>query len=134
MVADGARPLFRGRHRLTHAREFQAVYGARVAGRAGPIVVHARPNRSPCPRLGLSVGRRVGRAVTRNLVKRRLREAFRTLQHLLPTLDGRHYDLVIAVRPHEPLPTDEYRRLLADGAQACHRIWDKRRRRGDDLP
>lgn len=137
MVADGERLRFRRRHRLTHAREFQAVYRARVTSRAGPIVVHALPGDAPCPRLGLSVGRRVGRAVTRNLVKRRLREAFRLLQHDLPALDGRHYDLVVAVRPHDPLPTADYQRLLAEGARSCHTIWARRTRRGtipDDTP
>jgi ribonuclease P protein component len=39
------------------------------------------------PRLGLTVSRRVGNAVTRNRWKRILREAFRLTQHELPPLD-----------------------------------------------
>ncbi|NLX83338.1 MAG: ribonuclease P protein component [Clostridiales bacterium] len=38
--------------------------------------------------VGFSVSRQVGGAVTRNLVKRRLRESFR---HLIPDVKGGHY-------------------------------------------
>lgn len=47
------------------------------------------------PRLGLTVSRRVGGAVVRTRVKRRLREWFRRHRELLP----RGKDLVIIARP-----------------------------------
>ena len=46
-------------------------------------------------RLGISVGRRIGRAVQRNKVKRAIREAFQALAPELPA--GRDY--VIVARP-----------------------------------
>ena len=58
--------------------------------------------------LGLSVAARVGTAPRRNRIKRLLREAFRLMQHDFP----RPYDLVIVVRPHEPLILAEYQRIL----------------------
>jgi hypothetical protein len=49
------------------------------------------------PRLGLAVGRRVGKAACRNRWKRLVREVFRLrLQHHLPPID-----LVVAVRAAE---------------------------------
>jgi ribonuclease P protein component len=57
--------------------------------------VHAFPNELGTPRLGLSVSRRVGNAVTRNAVRRRLREVFHSA---LPEIPG-NLDLVVSVRP-----------------------------------
>ena len=45
------------------------------------------PGACPGPRLGLVVGRRLGKAVPRNRVKRLLREFFRRHKEALPTLD-----------------------------------------------
>ena len=121
--------LFRRRHRLTHAREFQRVYEARVSKRAGPFVVYLRPNDQAHHRLGLSVGRRVGNAVRRNAVKRHLRESFRLLQHDLPCLGLAHYDIVVNARPHDPLPLDQQQIHLAGAVDAAHKVWTRRQRR-----
>lgn len=110
---------FSRRMRLGRRRDYQAVYVAGVRRSAGPLLVYARPNDLAHPRLGLSVSRRVGMAVTRNRIKRRLREAFRHMQHDLP----RGYDLVISVRPHEILTLAEYQRLLSKAARALHQKW-----------
>ena len=110
-------------HRLRKQREFGRVYGARVAKRAWPLRVHGVPNGLPHCRLGLSVSRRVGNAVRRNRIKRLLREAFRLLQHELPT----GYDLVIVVMRHEPMTLGDYRSRLISTAERLHRHWTKRR-------
>lgn len=47
------------------------------------------------PRLGLAVPKRVGNAVTRNRVKRRLRELWRSRLELIPS----GYDYVLVARP-----------------------------------
>ena len=54
-----------------------------------------RPNGLEASRLGLTVSRRVGNAVVRNRIKRRLREIFRRAGELLP----RGIDLVAVARP-----------------------------------
>lgn len=114
---------FRARHRLTHARQFQAVYGARVRKARGPLTIFALPNELGHPRLGLSVGRRVGSAVVRNAVKRRVREAFRHLQYLLP----HGYDLVVNVQPHAVAEVGEYQSMMAWCLGALDKEWGKRR-------
>lgn len=101
---------FRTRHRLTHEREFQAVFAARNSRTRGPLVVFAAPSTLPHARLGLSVGRRVGSAVVRNRVKRLLREVFRLNLPALPA----GLDLVVNVRPHRALPFAQYQRHLLD--------------------
>ncbi len=115
---------FRRRHRLSRSRDYAAVFDARVAARRGPITVYGRPNGLAHGRLGLSVGRRVGRSVERHAIKRRLREAFRLLLPSLP----RGYDLVVTVRPHKTMATARYREMLESAAAQIDRKWAKRDR------
>ncbi len=57
--------------------------------------MHAFPNNVGSPRLGLAVSKKVGNAVTRNAVRRRLREIFRGALSSL----GADVDLVVSARP-----------------------------------
>lgn len=136
------RATFRPRHRLTHARQYQSVYAARVSRTAGPLVIFAAPNGLPEPRLGLSVGTRVGNAVRRNRVKRLIREAFRALRHDLPwheppaTEDGAgaercRYDHVVNVRPHDAAELADYVRWFSQAAATTHAAWGRRGPRPD---
>ncbi len=108
--------------RLTHARQYDAVYRGKVRIAVGPLVVWGVPNELGHPRLGLAVSRRVGSAVARNRVKRLVREAFRLMQHDLDT----GYDLVISVRPHEVFTLAEYQRILFKAARTLHLKWSKK--------
>lgn len=114
---------FRPSQRLAHARQFEAVYKARVSRSSGPLVVHAAPNGLNFYRLGLSVGKRAGNAVVRNGHKRRVREAFR---HMQGDFTGPGLDVVVSVRAHEPLGAPEYRKLLAELVARVAGDWAKR--------
>jgi ribonuclease P protein component len=86
------------RHRLSRSRDFDAVYrhGRSVSTRYLTLYWFAREDGAEDPRLGLSVPKKaVASAVTRNRIKRRLRELWRArLESLAP---GRDY--VLIVRP-----------------------------------
>ncbi len=97
------------KNRLTHEKQFEAVYAGKVRQSRGPLTIFAIANELGFLRLGLSVGRKVGTAPRRNRIKRLLREAFRLMQHDLPT----GYDLVINVRPHEVMILAEYQRIMS---------------------
>jgi ribonuclease P protein component len=116
------RYTFRKSHRLTHAREFEAVFDTRVRESKGPLTIYALPNKLEHPRLGISISRRVGIAPKRNRIKRLLRDAFRFLQHDLP----RGYDLVIVVRPHETLMLADYQKILSALVVKLHSDWAAR--------
>ncbi len=119
------RAVYRRRHRLTKALEFKAVYDARLKAPKGPIVVFVKPNGLGHPRLGLSVGRRVGNAVTRNAIKRRLRDAFRLVA---ADWAGEHpgLDIVIAARSGRSAKPDDYADLLRSALAKLGRVVEKR--------
>jgi ribonuclease P protein component len=85
-----------GRGRLSRSAEFERVYrhGRSTANRH--LVLYSFPNaENNRPRLGLSVSRKVGGAVERNLVKRLLRESFADAE---PGMNPGH-DVVVVARP-----------------------------------
>jgi ribonuclease P protein component len=65
---------------LRRSSEFDRVFRSGRRTRSGPITVIVAPGPSDTTRLGLVVGRKVGGAVERNRVKRRLRHAVRAVQ------------------------------------------------------
>jgi ribonuclease P protein component len=93
-MADRAR---RKRRRLSRSGEFERVYreGRSHANRYLVVYAFPRADGDAEPRLGVSVGRKVGGAVERNRTKRFLREAF------WATADGLRdgHDFVIVARP-----------------------------------
>jgi len=108
--------------RLRTRADFSAVYDAKTRETRGPLVIYAKPNQLAHPRLGLSTSRKVGTAAKRNRIRRLIREAFRHLQHDLPA----GYDLLVVVRPHEPLTLPEYQKLLSAMVVKLHGVWSKR--------
>lgn len=110
--------------RLHGRRAFAAVYDARCRKQVGPIGVCVLPNGLGYCRLGLSVARKVGKAVVRNRIKRLLREAFRLSCRDWPG----DYDVVIVVRPHAPVHLKDYQAMLTQAVQGAHKQWQKRQR------
>jgi len=93
----------RGERYLTRNVQFQLIYekGGSWAGRE--VVVKALPNELELTRYGFAIGKRVGKAVVRNRIKRRLREILRRA----PLQKG--WDVVIIARM--PAAQADYRSL-----------------------
>jgi len=93
------------RRRLSRSAEFERVYRQGRSKGNRYLVLYAFPREDDGgdgPRLGLSVGRRIGGAVERTRVKRVLREAFWEEAQRLPAGS----DYVVVARP-EALPLAE---------------------------
>jgi ribonuclease P protein component len=113
---------FPARFRLRDGRDFAAVYQARTTAGDSCLLVYGRPNDIGNARLGLSVSRKVGKAVVRNRWKRLIREAFRTSPGRLPA----NLDLVVIPRAPEPPSLEAIRDSLLRLSHDVRRRWDRR--------
>lgn len=96
--------------------EFRRVYGKGISAATGTLVLYCRKNRLDVNRLGLTVGTKVGCAVVRNRVRRRLREIYRLQRETLQT----GYDLVIVARGRAAGAS--YQALLRDFKQLTKKL------------
>jgi len=85
--------IVRGEGYLTKQDQYALVYNKGSSWMSNVVVMKALPNKLSLSRYGLSVSKRVGKAVTRNRVKRLLREVLR----LTPLEPG--WDIVFIARP-----------------------------------
>ena len=104
-------------HRLTGSAQFSlAIRTGRRAGSSTLVVHLASPDSGERPRVGFVVSRAVGNAVTRNRVKRRLRELVRAQADVLPS------GSVLVVRALPASAGASYAELRADLARCLTRV------------
>lgn len=99
---------------LNENHRFRALYG-RGKNKAGKtMVIYVMKNRlGPVDRLGITVSKKLGHAVTRNRIRRRIREAYRLHEQEIKS----GYDIVIVARhaaEHAPFEAlmDEMMQML----------------------
>ena len=101
---------------LKSNNDFHRVYRKGTSAVKPCLVVYLRRNRSDFNRLGLTVTAKVGKAHTRNLVRRRLREIYRL--HESGLRPG--YDMVVVARTRAA--NVGYRRLESEFLAACQEL------------
>ena len=96
--------------------EFRRIYAKGRSGVSPYLVVYARPNRRDHNRLGVTVSTKLGHAVVRNRVRRRIREIFRLNQSAL----AQGYDMIVVARTRAV--GAEYRALEHAFLGVCGRL------------
>lgn len=102
--------------------EFRRVYNKGKSGVSPFLVVYVRPNRGERNRLGVTVSTKLGKAVVRNRVRRRLREIYRLAQ---PEMK-QGYDVVLVARTRSV--TADYSELRRAYRKSCEKlgIWEEK--------
>ena len=81
---------------LTRRRDFEKVFREGVRSSSKYLVVYSRLNGLEFNRIGLAIGKKVGIAVTRNRIRRLLKEAVRKVLADIPM----HFDYVVIATRH----------------------------------
>ena len=91
-------PVSFDNQRIKTSAEFKQVFdfGSKVV--RAPFVVFLKKNHKKHTRLGLVVSKKIGNAVVRNKIKRRLREVFRDVINKKCLLNHEGFDVVVIAR------------------------------------
>ena len=101
---------------LKKNNEFRRLYAKGRSAVTPTLVVYARRNRSGENRVGFTVTVKLGHAVVRNRVRRRLREIYRLHEEAL----RRGMDIVVVARSRSTEVS--YQRLERDFLSACAKL------------
>lgn len=93
---------------LRRPQDFERIYAEGQRAGDDHLLIFACASELKVNRLGLSVSRKHGSAVHRNVKRRRIREAFRCLQHDLP----HSFDLIAVPRQRDDSTLQDYRNSL----------------------
>ena len=94
---------------------FQRLY--RTSGQANScLVIYARRNRTDTNRVGITVSKKLGHAVVRNRVRRRIREVYRLNEHRF----AQGWDIVVVART-KAIHTD-FEKLTQQYLSACEKL------------
>ena len=89
---------------LRRAQDFERVYQSGVRAGDDHLLIYMLRNDVDTARVGVSVSRKHGSSVHRNVKRRRLKESFRLLQHELP----RGVDLILIPRQRDDSQLSDY--------------------------
>lgn len=96
--------------------EFRRLYSKGKSAASPSLVVYFRYTGRDFNQLGITVSTKVGKAVTRNLVRRRIREIYRLNEPLIK----KGLDIVVVARVKSPFVT--YGQLERDFLSSCGKL------------
>lgn len=102
---------------LRRPQDFEKVYASGVRSGDDHLLIYLHRNDLNVLRVGVSVSRKHGSAVHRNVKRRRLKEAFRLLQHELPC----GLDLILIPRQRDDSTLVDYQASIKNLASRLAR-------------
>jgi len=101
---------------LKSNNDFRRLYAKGKCASSHNMVLYCRPNRLRLNRVGITVSAKLGKAVVRNRVRRRLREVYRLNEDKLSP----GYDIVLVARGR--VKTALFRDLETDFLSLCQEL------------
>ncbi len=103
------------KNRLLKQKDFDRVYQKGKSYQGHKFCFYYLEKDNPPPRLGLSVGKEVGKATQRNKIKRIIRETFRTHKKLFGNMD-------IIIRPLPEIGKSKKREIRQALLESLHQL------------
>lgn len=112
---------------LKKNHEFRRLYSKGKSAASPVMVIYCRKTGRPANRLGITVTKKLGKAVKRNRVRRRLKEIYRTNEHRLK----KGYDIILVARVKARY--SGYWELEKAFLATCSKLGMLRQKRDDDV-
>ncbi len=106
--------------RLRLNLQFARVFARKCSASDDVLTVYVAKNDLAWSRLGLRVGKRMGNAVRRNYLRRRMREAFRSARNDIPI----GFDIICVMRPGAKNPSRDHARSLCALVVKASRVYE----------
>ncbi len=101
---------------LKNSYEFRRLYSKGASAVSPLLAVYCKKTKRDCNRLGITVGVKIGKAVHRNRIRRRIREIYRLNEEKFSA----GWDIVAVARVK--CRYAEYRRIEADFLRLCGKL------------
>lgn len=101
---------------LKNNNDFRRLYARGKTAASPSMVLYCRPNKLRQNRVGITVSAKLGKAVARNRMRRRLREVYRLNEHRLSP----GYDIVLVARGRSR--TAKFQDLMTDFLSLCLKL------------
>jgi ribonuclease P protein component len=110
---------FQRAQRIRSSADFERIFNRRCTAHSSAMGLYVDANGLGLARLGIRIGRRAGTAALRVRSRRRVREAFRRMQHQLPAMD-----YIVVIRS-TAMTSSDYEAMLTDLAGRAYRKFER---------
>lgn len=120
--------MLKKENRLTKRKEFGYIFKKGKSFSTKTLILNYTPTKLDTFKTGFSVSKKIGNAVVRNKVKRRMREAFREISPLVSL----NYNYILVAKPGIELTTfEEIKKSMLYALKKCDLLKNEKEAKND---